>query len=179
MSSKHTTLLQTAESFCTAFATGAPLPDLLSYFTSNSAPEIHEHGPTSIPNLTSTDSSSRIEIPFLGRTFSGRASDATRSANGPIEDYFAALFASIRPHQITFHPASETNYFVDEVKNRVTVRGFAKLEWVKTGVVWEEEFVYLIDFEEEHSAFKVKKYQLWADTAGMMAAVLGVGEKSQ
>src|SRR3954447_8666194 len=94
------TLLSAAESFCGAFASQAPLEDILGHFSNSRADAIvaHEHGLKQL-------------APFLGRYFVGPKG---------VKEYFEILAKHLSYNDMRF-----SNYVVDPVENKVSMRGEA------------------------------------------------------
>ena len=151
-----------ASAFCKAFLKSVPPTEMLdTFFTTN--PQIHEHGP----------SWAISELPFLGITFSGRqTSNSPSSLNSLIptcDDYFSRLAStlSFHPSQDTFPPDEE--FVVDTKASAVSVVAKARFESVKTGVGWDEEFMYkLSGFDEEG---RIGRWDVWADPLSAWVAV--------
>ncbi|KAK3692205.1 hypothetical protein B0T22DRAFT_486173 [Podospora appendiculata] len=130
---------------CAAFATKQPVSSILSHFSSLSPSPIliHEHG---LPQLA----------PFLGRDFRGRDG---------VTAYFAAVSACLTYANMEF-----SNYVVDPVSRKVSVRGAAVFTWTSTGQSWDEVFTYVLAFDDE---LKVDKYEIWADSGAAYLASRG------
>ncbi|TKA60392.1 hypothetical protein B0A49_05890 [Cryomyces minteri] len=163
-------LRKSAHAFCTAFLdlpSNPPAKLLSTHFTPTS-PKITEHGPSW--------ASSRL--PFLGKTFTGRAD---------CEAYFALLAQTLEfhPSADTFPPPSGLIVDADAVMegteertlNRgqgagmVSVVGRARFKAVKTGREWREVFVYrLSEFDEEG---RIGHWEIWADPLSAWEAVGG------
>ncbi|PCH44342.1 hypothetical protein WOLCODRAFT_144932 [Wolfiporia cocos MD-104 SS10] len=142
-------LLTTARALCAAFASAAPVPTLLSHFSATYQISAREHG---LPLLA----------PFLGRTFAGR------SGPNSVQAYFELL----RQH-LTFRNMEFVGWTVDAEASRVCVRGHATFEWTEgegKGQVWNEVFVYMLDFDE---GARVTDYQVWADSGAAYLARRG------
>ncbi|KAL4778240.1 hypothetical protein BJX76DRAFT_362919 [Aspergillus varians] len=138
-------------SLCTAFSTGADIPTLLSTFTTSPAPQIHEHGH---PGLT----------PFLGRTFTGRDG---------VTDYFNILDVNLGVEEMWFD--EEQSWVVDTENKVVCLRGRARFVSKVSGEKWDEVFIYRISLAaEEEGGWKVRVYEIWADTGA--AYLAGRGE---
>jgi len=137
-------LLDAATSFCQAFATQAP-PDkiLLNHFSGTESISVLEHG---LPQLA----------PFLGREFTG--------ADG-VRKYFALIAGCLAYRDMRF-----SNYVVDPVTNKVSVRGQARFTWTATGQGWDEVFTYVLAFDHD---FKVTSYEIWADSGAAYLASKG------
>ena len=67
-------------------------------------------------------------------------------------------------------------YIVDEGNDKVFVRGTGRFIWTTTGDAWDECFVYLLDFVKGGGdGWKVRKYQVWADSgAGESFSLAGL-----
>ena len=141
----YASLLNSATSFCTAFASHTSPPDLLHNHFTHHHPSIrvHEHG---LPQLA----------PFLGRTFTG--------ASG-LAEYLSLVSSSLTYSDLHF-----TSYLVDAAARQVCVRGRGRFTWTSTGQSWEETFVYLLGFDEEG---RVEGYEVWADTGAAWLAGRG------
>jgi len=142
---KRASLLFSAQSFCNAFASQAPLNDILKHFSSTRANDIvvHEHG-------------LRELAPFLGRDFNGTKG---------VESYFEVVASCLSYDNMSFK-----EYIVDAVENKVSVRGTAKFTWTSTKQSWDEVFTYVLGFDEEG---KVLQYEVWADTGAAYLASKG------
>ena len=149
MSPTRSQLLASAQALCAAFASKASLDDLLSHFSTTHQVSAHEHG---LPLLA----------PFLGRTFSG--------LTGPnsVEAYFKLL-----QQLLTYDHMSFSEWTVDAEARKVCTKGKARFTWVNgrgNGQWWDEEFIYMLDFDEEG---KVTAYQVWADSGAAYLAMQG------
>lgn len=137
-------LLASATTFCNAFASQAPTPLILTYFTGDHDKIlVHEHG---LPQLA----------PFLGRSF--------RGADG------LAQYLSIVGECLTFENMRFREYIVDTEARAVSVRGEARFTWRSTGQSWDEVFAYRLGFDDE---MKVEKYEVWADSGAAWLASQG------
>lgn len=160
-------LLAAARALCTAFASGANIPTILSHFTRDPYPTAHEHG---LPGLA----------PFLGRTFTG--------VDG-VSRYFQLLGEHLGFEAMRFE--DEALWVVDTEAMAVVVRGEARFWSKKTEEGWEERFVYRLGLAEEIDAvgddygtgsgvkkgLKVQEYLVWADTgAAYLAGKKRLGE---
>ncbi|KAI0372710.1 hypothetical protein BV20DRAFT_963776 [Pilatotrama ljubarskyi] len=142
-------LLQSAQALCSAFASKADINTLLSHFSSTHQISAFEHG---LPVLA----------PFLGRPFSGRS--------GP--NSVAAYFELLQKH-LTYEDMSFSEWVVDADAGKVSVKGSAKFTWTEgegKGQSWDEEFVYVLDFDQDA---KVTDYQVWADSGAAYLARRG------
>lgn len=158
---KHT-LRNRAVEFCQSFVDGLPPDSILSqHFSSN--PKITEHGPP------------KSELPFLGKTFSGRKSDSTSAGKQTCDDYFTILSQTLKfePSPTTF-PSPES-FVVDETceingkKGVVSVVANGAFRSVDTGKGWDETFIYrLSEFDDEG---KIGHWEIWADTYSAWEAV--------
>ncbi|KAK3953331.1 hypothetical protein QBC32DRAFT_339173 [Pseudoneurospora amorphoporcata] len=138
-------LLKSAESFCNAFASQTPPPEILTkHFTSKTDDIIVlEHG---LPRLA----------PFLGREYRGK-------------DGFLEYFKTIG-EQLSYKGMRFSNYLVDAEVRKVSVRGQAVFTNTKTGQSWDEVFTYVLEFDE---AARVRKYEVWADSGAAYLASQG------
>ena len=142
-------LLEAAQSLCTAFADKEPLDELLSHFSTTHQVSAHEHGLA-------------LLAPFLGRTFTG--------LHGPdsVEAYFMLL-----QDYLTYDHMSFSEWTVDLQARKVCTKGKARFTWTQgdgKGQWWDEQFVYILDFDEEG---KVTDYQVWADSGAAYLAMRG------
>ncbi|KAK6521176.1 hypothetical protein TWF506_001403 [Arthrobotrys conoides] len=144
MSTSYDALLVAAESLCNDFATKADPPSMLSHFASTVT--AFEHGD---PHFA----------PFIGREFKGPEG---------MKEYFGFLGKYLAYENMSFG-----EYFIDEKKSKVSVKGKGRFTWVSTGVSWDEGFTYTLDFITEDSQLKVSRYQVWADTGALHLARLG------
>ncbi|OSD02941.1 hypothetical protein PYCCODRAFT_1467250 [Trametes coccinea BRFM310] len=143
-------LLQSAQSLCNAFASKADINTLLSHFSSTHQISAYEHG---LPVLA----------PFLGRPFSGRSGKTSVAA------YFELL-----QKYLTYENMEFGEWVVDELAAKVSVCGSAKFTWIEgagKGQSWEEDFVYVLDFDQ---AAKITDYQVWADSGAAYLARIGL-----
>jgi hypothetical protein len=108
-----------AQEFCSAFASGATPSQLASFFRTDAV--ACEHGPDNVSN----------ELPFLGRTYSGRAS---------LQDYFEQVMELLKVVGKT--EFSDWTVDTDAVPRStvtgggaavVTTRGKATFEYKRTG----------------------------------------------
>jgi len=141
-SQNRTALLQSAASFCLAFATQAPPSEIFTHFSTQFQDEIIviEHG---LKRLA----------PFLGREF--------RGMDG-VKQYFALI-----SKYLTYEDMSFENYVVDTVENKVSVRGEAWFTWTSTCQSWKEIFTYVLAFDPD---LKVVKYEIWGDSGAAYLA---------
>ena len=93
--------------------------------------------------------------PFLGRRFTGRSG---------VEDYFKALSV------LSYQSMNFTDYIIDTAVMKVSVLGQAEFTWSETGEKWDETFTYRLTFD---GSFKVKAYEVWADTGAAYLASKG------
>ncbi|KAJ9655274.1 hypothetical protein H2198_005803 [Neophaeococcomyces mojaviensis] len=142
---KRASLLSSSQSFCDAFASQAPLDDILRHFSSSQADDIvvHEHGLKEL-------------APFLGRDFTG--------AKG-VKSYFEIIASCLSYEKMSFK-----EYIVDALENKTSVRGEARFTWTSTKQSWDEVFTYVLGFDEEG---KVLRYEVWADTGAAYLASKG------
>ncbi len=64
-------------------------------------------------------------------------------------------------------------WVIDAENRKVSVRGQARFKWIEgagEGQWWDEQFVYVLDFDDEA---KVTDYQVWADSGAAYLARLG------
>ncbi|KAF7717220.1 Uncharacterized protein PECH_007496 [Penicillium ucsense] len=164
-SSTSSSLLQPIRTFLQALTspptTPTYIPTLLSAFTTDPLPLIHEHG---LPQLA----------PFLGRSFTG---------TDGIARYFQLLAEHLTIRDMSFEP--ETAWVADAEAGAVVVRGKARFIWNGTGQGWDEEFVYRLgvatemdrgegeDGDAGGGELKVCEYRIWADTGAAYLARLG------
>ncbi|KAB8077595.1 hypothetical protein BDV29DRAFT_153658 [Aspergillus leporis] len=148
------TLTNRVHSLCKAFSTSAPLPVLLSNFTTSPEPTALEHG---LPSLA----------PFLGRSFTGHEGLTT---------YFGLLADYLAIEKMDFE--SDNKWVVDETTMAVSLRGNARFKWKETGQAWDETFAYRIGLQEEGVGGEVKVvvYEVWADTGAAYLARIGALE---
>lgn len=149
MSLPRPQLLASAQALCADFANKAPLQTLLSHFSTTFQVSAHEHG---LPFLA----------PFLGRTFPG--------LTGPrsVQDYFTTIQKLLSYENMSF-----SDWTVDAETQRACTRGKARFTWLEgkgKGQWWDEEFVYMLDFDNEG---KVTDYQVWADSGAAYLAMNG------
>ncbi|KAI0083917.1 hypothetical protein BDY19DRAFT_603036 [Irpex rosettiformis] len=139
-------LQSSAAALCNDFATQAPLDTLLSHFSTTHQVSAKEHG-------------LQLLAPFLGRTFTGRTG---------LEEYFGLL-----QKYLVYENMSFGEWVVDAEARKVNVRGKARFEWIEgvgKGQWWDEEFVYVLDFDDEA---KITNYQVWADSGAAYLARTG------
>ncbi|KAI0644213.1 hypothetical protein C8Q79DRAFT_1002145 [Trametes meyenii] len=142
-------LLASAQALCSAFAANADVDTLLSHFSSTHLISAFEHG---LPVLA----------PFLGRPFLRRTGDNS------VASYFELL-----QKYLTFEDMSFRGWVVDADACKVSVKGSAKFIWtegVGKGQSWDEEFVYMLDFDQNA---KVTDYEVWADSGAAYLARRG------
>ncbi|KAI0788762.1 hypothetical protein C8Q75DRAFT_698017, partial [Abortiporus biennis] len=142
-------LLSSATALCNAFASKAPLPDLLAHFSSTHAVSAKEHG---LPLLA----------PFLGRQFIGQSGPQSLST------YFELL-----QKYLTFDEMSFGDWVIDTESRKVACKGKARFKWIEgvgDGQWWDEQFAYILDFDDEG---KVTDYQVFADSGAAYLARLG------
>lgn len=178
----RTTLLEPVQTLLKALTT-TPLSisHLLSTFTTNPLPLVHEHG---LPQLA----------PFLGRSFTGQDGVAR---------YFELLAQDLDIQDMTFEP--EDTWLVDDVAMAVALRGSARFVWRRSGQGWDETFLYRVAVAEDvrseenedggsglgklgklgigngngtgkgkgKARLKVCEYRVWADTGAAYLARLG------
>ncbi|KAI0666795.1 hypothetical protein C8Q78DRAFT_1057045 [Trametes maxima] len=142
-------LLESAQALCSAFAAKADVDTLLSHFSSTHQISAFEHG---LPVLA----------PFLGRPFLRRTGDNS----------VASYFELLRKY-LTFDDMAFRGWVVDADACKVSVKGSAKFTWtegVGKGESWEEEFVYMLDFDQNA---KVTDCEVWADSGAAYLARRG------
>ncbi len=100
-------LLASASALCSDFAAKAPLPDLLSHFSTTHQVSAREHGLS-------------LFAPFLGQTFTGLKGEKS------IEAYFQLL-----QNYLTYEEMSFGEWTIDEVTRKVCVKGKARFKWVE------------------------------------------------
>lgn len=142
-------LLASAQALCADFAASAPSDALLAHFSTTHRISAVEHGEP-------------LLAPFIGRPFAGRA--------GPraVPAYFALL-----SKHLAFHAMSFGAWVVDAHACRVCAKGRATFTWTEGPAAhqsWEEEFVYMLDFDDQA---KVTDYQVWADSGAAYLARRG------
>lgn len=143
-------LLASASAFCNAFASQAPVDEILTHFSQSHLVSAREHG---LPLLA----------PFLGRQFSGLNGSPTS-----VEAYFKLLQKYIRYEDMSFG-----EWVVDSEARKVSCKGKARFVWtegVGDGQWWDEQFAYILDFDQEG---KVTDYQVWADSGAAYLAWTG------
>jgi hypothetical protein len=140
-------LLQAAQTFCTSFASQKPPEEIFSLFSTSPDVTAYEHG---LPQLA----------PFLGREYKG-------------QDGIRKYFLMISSH-LTYENMRFSDYIVDEVEGKVSVRGEARFTWISSGQSWDEVFTYMLAFDEN---CKVTNYEIWADSGA--AYLAGRGELSE
>lgn len=149
MAPTRSQLIASAKALCAAFAAKAPSDDLLSHFSTTHQVSAHEHG---LPFLA----------PFLGRTFTGR------TGPGSVESYFQLL-----QQLLTYDDMSFGAWTADPEARKVCATGKARFTWLHgagNGQRWDEQFVYMLDFDDE---CKVTDYQVWADSGAAYLARKG------
>lgn len=159
---RATTIRATAARFCHLFVTGASPDETLSQcFIGN--PKITEHGPQWATQ----------RLPFLNRTFTGRRAKAVQEDQS-CDQYFDALGGTL-----SFQPPSdaiplEDEFIVSTGKGKaeaVVVKAKSRLTSVKTGVDWEETFIFM--FEEFDGEGKIGHLEIWSDGLSAWSAVGG------
>ncbi|PKX91796.1 uncharacterized protein P174DRAFT_422944 [Aspergillus novofumigatus IBT 16806] len=135
----------------------SPATVLLSHFTADPLPMVHEHG---LPVLA----------PFLGRTFTGKDG---------VGRYFELIADLLSFEKMSFD--GEDEWIVDTVSMAVSLRGRARFTWKETGEGWDETFCYRIGLAEDQGkgggGLKVQEYRVWADTgAAYLARTHQLGE---
>ncbi|OAP55919.1 hypothetical protein AYL99_10071 [Fonsecaea erecta] len=142
-SSDRATLLSAAQAFCTSFARKEAPDKIFSHFSSSDDVLALEHG---LPQLA----------PFLGREFRGQKG---------LHEYFTLLASNLTYENMRF-----SNFVVDPLVSKVSVRGEAKFTWTETGQSWDEVFTYVLEFDEQA---RVKVYEVWADSGAAYLARKG------
>ncbi|KAI0011861.1 hypothetical protein F4779DRAFT_160591 [Xylariaceae sp. FL0662B] len=140
---KREDILGAATAFCDSFAQKNAPADILCHFSASEDIVAYEHG---LPELA----------PFLGREFKGRDG---------IKSYFETISSCLSYENMQF-----SNYIVDEVENKVSVRGAATFTWTTTAESWAEVFTYVLAFDEH---YKVTRYEIWADSGAAYLASKG------
>jgi len=143
MASHREKLQSAAEAFCEAFSQNKDLDTILGHFSSQDEICAIEYG---LPKLA----------PFLGRPFVGK---------DKVRGYFETIGALLSYSEIRF-----SEYVVDAESLKVSVKGNGRFMWKSTGVEWDEVFTYTLDFDD---AFKVLRYQIWADSGAAYPARTG------
>ncbi|KAF8974418.1 hypothetical protein BDZ97DRAFT_21640 [Flammula alnicola] len=133
-------LSQAAQTFCDAFAEKNDLETILSYFSTTHEVSAIEYGHP-------------ILAPFLGRPFVGISG---------VQQYFELIASLLSYKDITF-----SQYVIDPVAMKVSVKGKGTFTWLSTGQSWDETFTYTLDFDDE---LKVIQYQVWADSGAAYLA---------
>jgi hypothetical protein len=146
-STRRQQLLEAAQTFCTSFASQKPPEEIFGLFSTSPDVTAYEHG---LPQLA----------PFLGREYKGQDG---------IKKYFSVISSHLSYENMRF-----SNYIVDELEGKVSVRGEAKFTWTSSGQSWDEVFSYQLAFDEN---CKVLKYEIWADSGA--AYLAGRGELSE
>ncbi|KAJ5460065.1 uncharacterized protein N7458_001617 [Penicillium daleae] len=127
----RTTLLAPIHTLLSALTSPPTSPTyistLLSTFTVDPLPTIHEHG---LPQLA----------PFLGRSFTG---------TDGVARYFELLCEYLTISGMTFEP--EEAWLVDDACMAVVLRGRGRFTWKATGQGWDETFIYRVAVAEEVS----------------------------
>ncbi|KAF2234530.1 hypothetical protein EV356DRAFT_532838 [Viridothelium virens] len=148
--------------FSRAFTSNLTPSEILDRFFVADTPRITEHGP----------SWAASRLPFLGKTFEGRAA---------CEEYFNILgeVLEFSPYKDTFPDAN--GFVVDPdadpgegIKGRkgvVHVKAKAKFLAKTTGIAWEEEFAYRLSAFDEEGRFE--HWEIWADPLSAWNAVGG------
>ncbi|KAL8693799.1 MAG: hypothetical protein Q9218_001447 [Villophora microphyllina] len=162
-------LVRTTHAFISAFVAGDPPRETLDKFFTPKA-NLYEHGPEW----------AQKRLPFLARTFHGRASDYDHVDGKSLDDYYEILSSVLK-----FNPLPNTippldNFAVDEAKGVVTVKLSGMFESVKTGRRWEEQFVYVVQFKAKDEKGgegdgkkerKIMYLDIWADPLSAWVAV--------
>lgn len=148
-------LITGTSALCAAFSTGADIPTLLSTFTTSPTPYIYEHGLSSL-------------APFLGRTFRGQDG---------LMKYFDLLSENLGVESMDLD--GEKNWIVDAENAVVCLKGRARFVSKATGQGWDEVFIYKISLAQEggdgngKGGWKVRAYEVWADTGAAYLAARG------
>lgn len=147
MTDRRELLLRSATTFCDAIAEQAPRDELLNCFTNDrSSIQVLEHG---LPGQ---------EAPFIGRQF--------RGVEG-LDEYMQLLL----PEYVTYKNMAFDDYVVDPEARMVSVRGEGRFTWKLTGQSWNEDFVYLLKFDEVP---KVNNWEIWGDSGALVLARKGM-----
>lgn len=187
-------LLQASQAFCASFAQKSKTPAEIveahfSSSSSSSSPDgeitAYEHG---LPELG---------LPFLGRAFRGRdgvrAYFETVAACLSYADMRFPAAASARNITGTSSGSEEQQqqqqenrndddddddagrggWVVDAAARKVSVKGSAEFTWTATGESWREVFAYVLTFDADRKAPKVRTYEVWADTGAAWLASRG------
>lgn len=159
-------LLNLAKSFCNAFSSQQDPSKIYAHFTNSHASKIliREHGLQQL-------------APFLGRDFTGLEG---------VKQYFEIITSSLSYEDMKF-----SDYIVDEVEGKVSVRGEAKFTWRDTGQSWDEVFRYVLGFVTDkdeggdgdvegqkggsnEADGKLVRYEIWADSGAAYLARKGL-----
>lgn len=149
MSPARDELLASAKVLCDAIANKAPIDEILSHFSTTY-------------NIFAAEPGEPFLAPFVGQWFQGRSGPKS------VHTYFLLLHKYLKYENMTF-----SHWVVDTEARKVSTRGSAKFTWVEgkgEGNTWEEEFAYILDFDE---LGKVTDYQVWADTGSAYLASRG------
>ncbi|KAF9892816.1 hypothetical protein FE257_000405 [Aspergillus nanangensis] len=145
---------KTISSLCDDFSTGRPLANILSNFTISPPPIALEHG---LPQLA----------PFLGREFTG--------LDG-LQEYFTLIGDLLTIKSMRFD--AQDQWVVDIAKGVVCLRGYARFSAKETDQSWDEVFIYRIEgVGNECGEWKVRRYEVWADSGAAYLALKGLLEK--
>ena len=146
MSTLRQQLQTAAQSFCDSFASKSPLSDVLDKFSTKD-----EDGPVAIEHGLS------LLAPFLGFTYVGQTG---------IRNYFETIARLLDYEDMHF-----SEYVIDDQVRKVSVRGEATFTWKSNNQSWHEVFTYTLAFDDD---FKVKKYEIWADSGAAYLASKGL-----
>ncbi|KAL7267088.1 hypothetical protein RUND412_010340 [Rhizina undulata] len=145
----YVALLTATAALTKSFADHAPPSEIVKHFTTTPAPIALEHG-------------LRRLAPFIGREFLG---------TDQVRVYFEMLAEYLEYTDMEFSPP-----IIDTAGSKVCVKGTAIFTWKETGESWREAFVWLLDWEdigEEKQEWKVKRYEVWADSGAVYLARKG------
>ncbi|KAI0024733.1 hypothetical protein F4780DRAFT_775669 [Xylariomycetidae sp. FL0641] len=181
---KRADLLAAAEAFCGAFAQQKPLDEIMSHFCASTHASSSPERSSTTTTTTSTSSSSADPrrrqhenlqeplahehglpqlAPFLGRDYRGRTG---------VKAYFEKLAAHLQYEDMRF-----AEFVVDAAAAKVACRGSARFTWKENGLAWDETFAYVLKFKEEGEegakAWKVARYEVWADSGAAYLARMG------
>ncbi|KAL3421022.1 hypothetical protein PVAG01_07467 [Phlyctema vagabunda] len=181
-SSRSNLIRATGHEFVLAFVNGSSPAELLENYFTKSGPSITEHGSVS----------ARVRLPYLGKTFRGRkVSEGAPSDESTCDDYFDLLGATLAFHSLDKALPPPEAYIVDAESKHIPgrlvaghtraaepqgsgallVKAHVKIEALKSKVVWEEDFVFLLsEFDQDG---KIGHLEIWSDN---LSAWLAVGE---
>ncbi|KAF8873863.1 hypothetical protein CPB84DRAFT_1798104 [Gymnopilus junonius] len=136
-------LLKSAQNFCSAFSEKRSVEEILSHFSVTHEVSAIEYGAQTL-------------APFLGRQFLGISG---------VKQYFDVIGSLLSYENVSF-----SEYMVDAVSLKVSVKGRGRFTWLSTSQSWDETFTYTLDFDDE---LKLVRYQVWADSGSAYLAKLG------